>query len=235
VAAILFVGLPFGAIVIDGISTNPIQVWASSSVLAATATSITIGLASAFLATLFALILAGSASVRTLSIVPTLALVFPPIVLSAGWFLTIRQFADPFAFAPVLVIIINAAMALPFVIRIIEQALKTHTTRHEVLEAQLGISGWHRWRLSLLPALKLPFLTGFAFAFALSLGDFGVVALFGSDRLQTLPYLIYANFGSYRSQDATALALLLALLVFLAIGLAELFARYDRSGRKGML
>ncbi|MEL6819233.1 MAG: thiamine/thiamine pyrophosphate ABC transporter permease ThiP [Pseudomonadota bacterium] len=235
IVAFLFVGLPFGAIIIDGLLANPLQVWAKPSVLAATATSVVIGVASAFLATLFALVLAGAASTRTLAVVPTLALVFPPIVLSAGWLLTIRQFVDPFAFAPALVIVINAAMALPFVIRIIEQALKTHRVRHGPLEAQLGINGWSRWRLSVLPALKLPFLTGFAFAFALSLGDFGVVALFGSDRLQTLPYLIYSNFGSYRSQDAIALALLLTSLVFSAIGLAELFARYDRSERAAPL
>ena len=42
---------------------------------------------------------------------------------------------------------------------------------------------------------------------ALSLGDLGVIALFGSDAVQTLPYLLLARMGSYRTADAAGLAL----------------------------
>ncbi|MEO0544916.1 MAG: thiamine/thiamine pyrophosphate ABC transporter permease ThiP [Pseudomonadota bacterium] len=226
---VLFVGLPFAAIAIDGVASNPLTVWFRPSVMSAVWTSVVIGLSSALLAVLAATLLSNAGSGRMSSVLPMLALIFPPIVLSAGWFLTIRQYADPFGFAAMLVIVINAAMALPFVLRIIDRAFATHRARHSALEAQLGMGGWARWRLSLLPSLRLPLIVGFAFAFALSLGDFGVVALFGSDGLQTLPYLIYASFGSYRTQDAAALALLLSLLVFLAIALADFAARQDRN------
>jgi thiamine transport system permease protein len=47
---------------------------------------------------------------------------------------------------------------------------------------------------------------------ALSLGDLGVIALFGSDSVQTLPYLLLARLGSYRTADAAGLALVLGLL-----------------------
>ena len=47
--------------------------------------------------------------------------------------------------------------------------------------------------------LRRPLLTGFAFAMALSLGDLGVIALFGSDSVQTLPYLLLERMGSYRT------------------------------------
>ena len=47
---------------------------------------------------------------------------------------------------------------------------------------------------------------------ALSLGDLGVIALFGSDAVQTLPYLLLSRMSSYRTQDAAGLALLLAIL-----------------------
>ena len=225
--AITFVALPFAAILLDGLMGRFFQVWLRPSVLAAAGTSVAIGFFSASLATIGAMATAIAGPSRLTSVAPLAVLIFPPIVLSAGWFLTIRQFADPFAYAAILVVAINAAMALPFVMHIIDRACATHMMRHGALEAQLGLTGWSRWRLSLLPAVKMPLLVGFAFAFALSLGDFGVVALFGSDRLQTLPYLIYASFGSYRSQDAVALALLLGLLVLVAVSAAEIFARRD--------
>ncbi|MEM1377335.1 MAG: thiamine/thiamine pyrophosphate ABC transporter permease ThiP, partial [Pseudomonadota bacterium] len=129
----------------------------------------------------------------------------------------------------VLVVAINAAMALPFVLRIIDQAYQTHVERYRNLEDQLDMFGLVRWRVSLFVSLRTPLVIGFAFAFALSLGDFGVVALFGSERLQTLPFMIYASFGSYRTNDAASLALLLTLLVFAALALAEVFSR--RSSR----
>jgi thiamine transport system permease protein len=60
---------------------------------------------------------------------------------------------------------------------------------------------------------------------ALSLGDLGVIALFGSDAVQTLPYLLLARMGSYRTADAAGLALLLGLaclaLMFLSARLAR--------------
>ena len=42
---------------------------------------------------------------------------------------------------------------------------------------------------------------------ALSLGDLGVIALFGSDAVKTLPYLLLERMGSYRTADAAGLAL----------------------------
>jgi ABC-type sulfate transport system permease component len=46
---------------------------------------------------------------------------------------------------------------------------------------------------------------------ALSLGDLGAIALFGSDRIITLPWLLYQKLGSYRTDDAAGLALLLGI------------------------
>ena len=87
--------------------------------------------------------------------------------------------------------------------------------------AQLGIAGWTRFRLIDWPALKRPLATAFAFAMALSLGDLGVIALFGSDQMQTLPYLLLARMGSYRTQDAAGLALILGLVCLLLVFLAD--------------
>ena len=39
-------------------------------------------------------------------------LVVPPIVIGAGWFVLVRHFADVFAIAPIMVVAVNAVMAM---------------------------------------------------------------------------------------------------------------------------
>ena len=51
--------------------------------------------------------------------------------------------------------------------------------------------------------------------------DFGVVALFGNDDFRTLPFYLYQQIGSYRSQDGAVTALILLLLCFLLFTVIE--------------
>ena len=56
---------------------------------------------------------------------------------------------------------------------------------------------------------------------ALSIGDLGVIALFGSEDFTTLPFLLYQRFGTYRIDDAAGLALILTVYCFGLIALAN--------------
>jgi thiamine transport system permease protein len=69
-----------------------------------------------------------------------------------------------------------------------------------------------------------------SFAMALSLGDLGAVALFGSQDMVTLPWLLYSRMGSYRTADAAGLALFLGLLclIFTILGTADDVRRPER-------
>ncbi|MBR7513052.1 hypothetical protein KC219_23120, partial [Mycobacterium tuberculosis] len=58
-------------------------------------------------------------------------------------------------------------------------------------------------------------------AMALSLGDLGTIALFGNDSIQTLPFLLLQRMGSYRTQDAAGLALILGVLCLLLMFAAD--------------
>ena len=144
----------------------------------------------------------------------TLVLVVPPIVIGAGWFVLLRHSGSVFAAAPVMVAAVNAIMAMPFAMRAIRPAYDSASARHERLCAQLGISGLARLRLIDWPVLRRPLATAFAFAMALSLGDLGVIALFGSEYVKTLPYLLLERMSAYRTQDAAGLALMLGALCF---------------------
>ncbi len=67
------------------------------------------------------------------------------------------------------------------------------------------------------PLLRRPLAAALALAAALSLGDYGVIALFGGGDLVTLPFLMAERMGAYRMDEAGAVAL---LLVAVAGGLA---------------
>ncbi|WP_411969589.1 thiamine/thiamine pyrophosphate ABC transporter permease [Mesorhizobium sp. CA10] len=156
-------------------------------------------------------------------------LVVPPIVLGAGWFLALRHVTDVFAIAPAMVVAVNAVMAMPFAVRAVRPAYDAASERHERLCLALGISGWNRLSLIDWPSLRRPLATGFAFAMALSLGDLGVIALFGSDSVQTLPYLLLARMSSYRTADAAGLALLLGLVCLMLVVAADWLGREGKS------
>lgn len=145
----------------------------------------------------------------------SMVLLAPPVVLATGWFMALWPFGDASVFAPLLVVLINMLMALPFVMRVLEPAHLVHHRRTARLTASLGISGLARLRLIDWPGLRKPFLTALSFAMALSLGDLGAVAMFGSDGFVTLPWLVYSRMGSYRTNDADGFALILGVICLL--------------------
>ena len=155
---------------------------------------------------------------RLLEQVLSLSIVVPPVVVGAGWFVLLLPLGNPARFAPAIVVALNAIMALPFVARVLGPALEAHLNRHDRLAASLGIEGLDRLRLVDWPVLRRPVLLALVMAGLVSLGDLGAIALFGSDRLTTLPFLLYQRMGSYRTNDAAGIALLL-LAAALAITL----------------
>ena len=78
-------------------------------------------------------------------------------------------------------------------------------------------AGLSRIRLVDWPLLRRPFAAAFAVAIALSLGDLGVAAFFGSGNILTLPLLLYQRMGAYRIGGIASVALLLRSLVLGAV------------------
>jgi thiamine transport system permease protein len=78
-----------------------------------------------------------------------------------------------------------------------------------------GDEGFGRLRVVELRALKRPLAQALAFACVLSIGDFGVVALFGNEDFRTLPFYLYQQIGSYRSQDGAVTACYCCCCVFI--------------------
>ncbi|CAN7640516.1 thiamine/thiamine pyrophosphate ABC transporter permease [Rhizobium sp. LjRoot254] len=220
-----FVGAPVLAIVVAGLGSNLAGLLAGPKFWQALRTSLTIALSAGLLATILTYAMARaeaslpdgprSGPIKLLFRFPEFMLLIPPLALGSGWFLILLSFGMADGAGPILVVLINMGMALPFAARIIAPELTTHLKRTARLSASLGISGFARFRVVDWPVMRAPLLTAFSFAAALSFGDLGAVALFGSDNFITLPSLLYASLGSYRSTDAAGLSLILGVICFL--------------------
>ena len=233
VLGIGFVLSPFVAVVVRGLAADLGRLLLDPAVRQAAATSLVVALAAAMLAVLasIAILLAieafrtgrrrGRAAALGLQTIASLVLVVPPIVVGAGWFLALRQVTDVFAAAPYVVVATNAAMAIPFVVKIVGPALAARAATTARLADGLGLSGLARLRFVDWPAMRPALSLAFAFALAISLGDLGAVALYGSQDFATLPYLLLQRMGSYRTDDAAGLALLLGILCVGLMALAE--------------
>jgi thiamine transport system permease protein len=243
-ASLAFVAGPLAAVAVAGLKADLARLIAEPAVRKATLTSLVLAFSSALLCVALSLSLAAARRAlgmrrrrdapsafleRMLDTGAGFVLVVPPIVIGAGWFVALRGTGHVFAVAPIMVVAVNAVMAMPFAVRIVRPAWDAASARHERLVAQLGISGLARLRLIDWPSIRRPALTALAFAMALSLGDLGVIALFGSDSVQTLPYLLYARMGSYRTADAAGLALILGVV---CLGLMMLAERGRSDSRK---
>ena len=233
---VLFVLTPFVVIVWRGLSADLAGLVVQASVRRAVTTSLLLGTLSAVLAVMLGLAFTAgvtrraaarrfsgpqTGAERLFGQMSSLILVVPPVVIAAGWFMVIRRFADVYAAAPVMVVTINAAMAVPFAIRLLQPAALSAAERYDRLCRQLGLAGLARLRLVTWPLLRRAIFLAFAFSLALSLGDLGVITIFGSQDVQTLPYLIMQRMGSYRTQDAAGLALILCVMTMALMMIAD--------------
>ncbi|MQB22912.1 thiamine/thiamine pyrophosphate ABC transporter permease ThiP [Agrobacterium tumefaciens] len=234
VLAMLLVGSPLIAVAASGLTADLWRLLSAEVFRRAAITSLSIALFSATLSVFVSVALIRARQVVADNNAPawgakliaatfgggaSMVLLVPPVVLGSGWFLLLRPFGDVSVFAPFLVALINMLMALPFAMRVLEPAFATHQARTGRLVASLGLTGFSRFRLVDLPVLWRAFAMAFSFAMALSLGDLGAVALFGSERFVTLPWLVYSNMGSYRTNDAAGYAFILGVIcLILAAG-----------------
>ncbi|MBX2885996.1 MAG: thiamine/thiamine pyrophosphate ABC transporter permease [Granulosicoccus sp.] len=138
-------------------------------------------------------------------------LIAPPVVIGTGLFLLLRPVADVFSLALLLVMLVNAVMSLPFVLRVLSVPFNESARQYDRLCVSLGVLSWRRLTLIEWPLLRRPLGLSMALATTFSAGDLTVIALFGSERVMTLPLLLYQRMGSYRMQEAAVTALLLLL------------------------
>lgn len=185
--------------------------------------SIALALGSTALCLCFALPLA----TRWGEVIATLGIAVSPLVLGTGLFLIVWPYVNPFDVALGVTLCVNALMSLPFVLRILRPEVQAVEQNFSRLSLALGLGLWGRFRWVMLPRLRRPLGFAAGLTAALSMGDLGVIALFGDAERATLPLKLYQLMGSYRMEQAAAAALVLLLLSL------SLFWLFDRMGRYG--
>jgi thiamine transport system permease protein len=213
--------------------SQPVFWWSSLS-------SLVIGAISALLTLLLALLLALGRSAtpngvwRTILGLPAFAyLAVPAVVLSLGFFLLVRHIGiSPNIAAPYVVILGNTLLSLPFAMAMLGPPLEAIARTRGKLIRSLGLSGWRQFTAVEYPLLARDIGIALALAFCFSLGDLGVIALFGTQDFQTLPLMMFRAIGAYRNNDAAAIAAVLLMGTIIAfIGLPKLVERIARAAR----
>lgn len=223
IAAALFLLLPMGAILVAGL---PGLGQMPGSVLLAASRSILVALVSMVLCIGLALAIVthGTGWSRAVAVVP---LSMTALVLGTGLFIVVFPFVRPASVALPVTALMNALFALPFAVRILAVARDDAEVQFGRLADGLGLQGWARMRLLILPRIRRPLGFAAGLAAALSMGDLGVITLFASGGQETLPLAMFRLMGAYQTEAAAGAAL---LLVTLSLGM---FWMFDRGGRVG--
>lgn len=215
-----------GDLLTSGVATDALRLSLVAS-LAATAISVVLGLPLAWV--LARVPFPGRSLVRGIVLLP---LVLPPVVGGAALLFTLgrsgllgRPLADstglvlPFSTGGV--IVATTFVAMPFLVIVVEGALRNLDGRREGAAATLGASRWTVFRRVTLPMISPSLMAGMALTWARALGEFGATITFAGNlqgRTQTLPLAIFVALESDRDA-AVALS-----LVMVAVALAVIVA-----------
>jgi thiamine transport system permease protein len=233
VLALLGFASPLLATLLDGLAGLG-DVLGQRDFWAAVATSLWIAVASSLLALVLALALAAARAAthsrvgRTLLGAPAYAyLAVPAVTLALGAFLLVRKVGLlPEAAAPLVVVIANALLALPFAMATLSPPLEAIARSRGRLIRSLGLGGTRQFLLVEWPLIARDVGLVLALSFCFSLGDLGVIALFGTQDFTTLPLLMVRALGAYRTHDAATIAALMLVLTIAAfVALPKLVGR----------
>lgn len=135
------------------------------------------------------------------------------------------------AFAPLGIVVALTFIGVPFVVRTVQPVLEEIDADVEEAAAVLGASRFQTFARVILPSLLPAVLTGFALAFARSLGEYGSVVFISGNmpmRTEIVPLLIVTKLEQYDYAGATAIAsvmLATSFTLLLAINLLQRWAR----------
>jgi thiamine transport system permease protein len=235
VVLILFIcfSLPLIAILVDGLQANFIKLFHEEMFVKSFITSIIL----ATLSTVFTVVISIFLSLskvdltfdirakttflstvleKIITLSSSLYLTIPSIVMGVGFFILAKNLSFSIDnLALVALLFSNILLSLPFSMYIIYPAMSKVAIKYDKLSFSLGVTTISRWKFLLWPFLKSSLSYVSALSFCLSLGDLSIIALFGNQDISTLPWYLYEKMGSYRTQDAAGIALILLFLTLI--------------------
>ena len=147
----------------------------------------------------------------------TLAMLYAPNGWIGHYF---AEYDIKIAYTPLGIVIALTFIGLPFVVRTVQPVLEEMESEAEEAAACLGASRWNTVLRVILPSIYPALLTGFALAFARSIGEYGSVIFIAGNMpfiSEIAPLLIVAKLEQYDYAGATAIALVMLLISFMLL------------------
>jgi thiamine transport system permease protein len=146
------------------------------------------------------------------------------VMLGFGFVIAFDRSPIDFRAAPWIVPVVQALVAIPFVVRIVAPTLRSIDLRQREAAATLGATPSQVRREIDLPVVGRALAVAAGFAFAISLGEFGATVFLARPDRPTLPVAIYRFLGrpgELNAAEAYALAVVLMAVTAISIFLVE--------------
>ncbi len=150
-------------------------------------------------------------------------LVYSDLFVARGWY---GRFLVPLGIVLVLVFI-----GFPFVVRTLQPVLEGLDRDVEEAAACLGANRLQTVLRVIFPSILPAVITGFALAFARSLGEYGSVVFISGNmpfRTEIAPVLIVARLEEFAYTEATAIAVVLLTISFVTLFAINLLERWSK-------
>jgi sulfate transport system permease protein len=159
-------------------------------------------------------------------------LVYASLYVPNGW---LGQYLVPLgldiAYTRSGIVLVLIFIGLPFMVRTVQPVLQDFDPEAEEAAASLGATRWQTFRTVILPSLYPAMITGFALAFARSVGEYGsVVFVSGNKPFETeiAPILIVARLEEFAYGEATAIAVVLLIFSFIMLLIINMLESWSR-------
>lgn len=162
-------------------------------------------------------------------------LVYASLYVKTGW---LGQHLVPLginaAYTRLGIVLVLIFVGLPFVVRTVQPVLEEFDAEAEEASASLGATRWQTFYAVILPSLYPSLITGFALAFARSIGEYGSVVFISGNmpyKTEIAPILIVARLEEFAYGEATAIAVVLLVISFSMLILINFLESWSRRGQ----
>jgi sulfate/thiosulfate transport system permease protein len=158
-------------------------------------------------------------------------LVFGALLVKDGWY---GQFLVPLgiqgAYSRLGIVIVLVFIGFPFVVRTLQPVLESLERDVEEASACLGANRFQTAIRVIFPSIMPAVITGFALAFARSLGEYGSVVFISGNmpfKTEIAPVLVVARLEEFAYGEAAAIACVLLAMSFATLFSINLLERWS--------
>src|SRR6185295_16362439 len=159
-------------------------------------------------------------------------LVYSSLFVANGWY---GQFLVPLgiegAYSRLGIVLVLVFIGFPFVVRTLQPVLEGLDADVEEAAACLGAGRFDTFRRVIFPSILPAVVTGFALAFARSLGEYGSVVFVSGNmpfKTEIAPVLVVARLEEFAYGEAAAIACVLLAIAFTTLLLINVLERWSK-------